>query len=128
MSTLPFVSLAEDLERAGLIWQPEIGDEISPRIDKQIVSILVDPQGMTPKQLRSSYLWLPNLEQIIHQFEARQAFLYHAGIEINESSLYYKTVVRSQIGLIESQAEDIRMSLGLALKNLLTGNKNDHLH
>lgn len=125
MSIVPFVNIAEDLETAGLIWCPEIGDEITPRQNKEVVSILVDPQGMTPKELRSHYLWLPNSEQLIEQFEARQAILYHAGLELSESGICYKTVIRSNLGLIESYAENFRTSLGLALKNLLKGDKSD---
>lgn len=128
MSTKPFIDLAEQLEGAGLVWQPEIGDEIAPRISKDAVSILVDPQGMTPKELRQSYLWLPNTEQIIEQFEVRQAILYHAGLELSDSGVWYKTVVRCSIGLIESHAENFRISLGLALKNLLTGDRSESIH
>lgn len=128
MSSLPFITLAEDLETAGLVWQPEIGDEISPRVNKKVVSILVDPHGMTPLELRNNYLWLPNAEQIVHQLEARQAILYHAGLELSESKLGYKTVVRSSLGLIESYAESFRASLGLALRDLLKGAGIEPLH
>lgn len=126
MSTIPFINIAEELETAGLIWRPEIGDEIAPRDNKAVISILVDPQGMTPTELRSNYLWLPNTEQIIQQFEIRQAILYHAGLELSEAGICYKTVVRSTIGLIESSAENFRTSLGLALRNLLTKDRPDH--
>lgn len=128
MDSKLFIDLAAQLEGAGLIWQPEIGDEIAPRAGKDTVSILVDPQGMTPKELRKTYLWLPNTEQIIEQFEVRQAILYHAGLELSDSGICYKTVVRCSIGLIESQAENFRFSLGLALRHLLTGDKSESFH
>lgn len=119
MSLLPFLPVAEDLELAGLIWRPEIGDEVSDRRHPDAVSILVDPQGMTPTELRSVYLWLPSVEQMVMQFEARQAILFHAGLEVSDSALYYKTVIKSQLGPIESRAESLRVSLGIALRNLL---------
>lgn len=119
MSLLPFLPVAEDLELAGLIWQPEIGDEVSHRRRPDAVSILVDPQGMTPGELRSEYLWLPSVEQLVLQFEARQAILFHAGLEITNQELYYKTVIKSQLGPIESRAESLRVSLGIALRSLL---------
>lgn len=116
---IPFIQVAGQLEVAGLVWQPEIGDEISDRKQPQAVSILVDPQGLTPIELRLSYLWLPSVEQMVHQFEARQAILFHAGLELSEKAFCYKTVIQSPIGAIESSAESFRLSLGLALKNLL---------
>lgn len=128
MTSLTFVQVAEDLEIAGLLWQPEIGDEISPRGNKQCVSILVDPHGMTPRELRESFIWLPNTEQMLYQVEVRQAILYHAGLELSHSQLYYKTVLRSTEGLIESYADNLRLSLGLALRDLLSGNRAEPLH
>lgn len=119
MSVLPFVPVAEDLELAGLVWRPEIGDEVSDRRRPDAVSILVDPQGMTPLELRSAYLWLPTIEQMIHQFEARQAILFHTGLEISDKELFYKTVLQSQVGPIESKAETLRLSVGIALRTLL---------
>ena len=119
MTLLPFLPVAEDLELAGLIWQPEIGDEVSERRHRDAISILVDPQGLSPLELRSVYLWLPSVEQIVCQFEARQASLFHAGLEITDQSLYYKTVIKSQIGPIESKAESLRVSLGMVLRSLL---------
>ena len=128
MTSLQFIEVANQLEHVGLIWQPEIGDEIAPRGASNVVSILVDPQGLTPKELRQKYLWLPNVEQIVEQIEVRKGILYHAGLEISGSQLFYKTVIRAQIGLIESHAENFRVSLGLALKNLLQGKEEQPLH
>lgn len=125
---LLFQHIAHDLELAGLIWQPEIGDEVSDRKRREDVSILVDPQGMTPAELRSVYLWLPTVEQMIFQFEARQSILFHAGLELSDSAMVYKTVIQSRVGPIESHAESLRHSLGLALRELLRANGSDALH
>jgi len=121
-----FVYLAAELENAGLIWQPEIGDEISDRDKNDRISILIDPEGMNPKELRRSYLWLPTVEQIVFQFEARQAILFHAGLELSERAICYKTVVQARFGPIESSADSLREALGVALKELLIGDSQVH--
>lgn len=117
--TEKFIYVAQDLETAGLFWHPEVGDEVTDRNLKNPVSILVDPQGLTPEELRSSFLWLPTVEQMIYQCEARQAVLFHAGFEMNSKSCGYKTVIQAPVGHIESCAESFRISLGLALRGLL---------
>jgi hypothetical protein len=114
-----FIYVAQDLEIAGLFWHPEVGDEVTDRDLKNPVSILVDPQGLSPEELRSSFLWLPTVEQMIYQCEARQAVLFHAGFEMSSRSCGYKTVIQAPVGHIESCAESFRISLGLALRNLL---------
>ena len=125
MSFGRILELANDLELAGLLWQPEIGDEIANRQSQEQISILIDPQGLTPSELRSTYLWLPNVEQLIAQFEARQAILVHVGFELSHVALGYKTIVRSQGNEIESAGESMRISLGCALRELLlTDNPN----
>ena len=125
MSSISFVRVASDLETAGLIWRPEIGDEIAPRAKQDTVSILVDPEGMSPSQLRATYLWLPNVEQIVEQIEVRQGILYHTGLELEKGNLLYKTVVKAQLGIVESVAENFRVSLGLALRNLIVKKDQD---
>lgn len=124
MTNLPFVIVARDLEDAGLIWRPEIGDEVAERKRQETVSILVDPSGMTPTELRQTYLWLPTMEQLVIQFEARQAVLFHFGLELEKNAMYYKAVVQSAMGPIESSAQSARMALGLALKSLLVADPN----
>jgi|688.fasta_scaffold510083_1 hypothetical protein len=114
-----FLNVAHDLEVAGLLWHPEVGDEVADREGRQPVAILVDPQGMTPTELRQTYLWLPTVEQIIYQFEARQAVLFHAGFELTDAEACYKTVIQASFGHIESRADSFRVSLGLALRDLL---------
>ncbi len=114
-----FIYVAQDLEGAGLLWHPEVGDEVAERDGQSPVAILVDPQGMTPDELRAAFLWLPTVEQMILQFEARQAVLFHAGLEFNEKQFCYKTVIQASSGHIESRADSFRLSLGLALRDLL---------
>ncbi len=128
MNLYPFVQVAEDLEIAGLLWRPEIGDEVSNRIEPASVSILVDPQGMTPTELRSVYLWLPTVEQLVFQFEARQAILYHAGLELTDSSFCYKAVIKAPERAIESKASSLREAMGMALRDLLILAKPENLH
>lgn len=115
----PFLEIAEDLEIAGLVWQPEVGDEISSRERRGNVSILVDSQGLTPKELRATYLWLPTVEQLMRQFEARQAILHHAGLELSERELHYKTVVKLRGQNVEAIGESLRTALGAALRSVL---------
>ncbi len=114
-----FVTVADALEGVGLLWRPEIGDEVSERVKLGHVSILVDPQGMTPKELRSTYLWLPSIEQLIAQIEARQAILFHSGLELTATSLMYKSVVQRGPEQIETVADNLRTALGLGLKELM---------
>lgn len=113
-----FFQIAEDLEIAGLIWHPEIGDEVLAK-KAGSVSVLVDPQGMSLNELRDVFLWLPTVEQMILQFEARQAILLHAGLELTSAHMCYKTVLQTPHGAIESRAISLRNSVGIALRNLL---------
>ena len=119
MSLLSFLQIAHDLESAGLLWQPEIGDEISQLSAPEIVSILIDPQGMTPSVLRETYVWLPTVEQLVDQLEARKAILFHAGLEIQERALAYKTVVQVGRGKLEAKGDTLRDAIGSALRDLL---------
>lgn len=119
MSLISFLQVAHDLETAGLLWQPEIGDEISQRSAPELVSILIDPQGMTPSVLRETYVWLPTVEQLVDQLEARKAILFHAGLEINERALAYKTVVQVGRGQVEATGDTLRDAIGSALRELL---------
>lgn len=119
MSLISFLQVAHDLETAGLLWQPEIGDEISQRSAPEVVSILIDPQGMTPSVLRETYVWLPTVEQLVNQLEARKAILFHAGLGINERALAYKTVVQVGRGQVEATGDTLRDAIGSALRELL---------
>lgn len=122
MSTVRLLELAEDLELVGLVWHPEIGDEVSSKKEREKVSVLVDTCGLTPRELRGLYLWLPTVEQMVSQLEARQAVLYHTGLELTNSDLFYKTVVKSPIGEFESKAYSLRLSVGFVLRDLLASN------
>ncbi len=123
-----FLQLAEDLELAGLIWQPEIGDEIAERLKKEQVSILVDPQGMSPDELRFTYIWLPTVEQMVWQFEARQTILCHTGLELSDTNFCYKTVLQSPTQQFETSGSSLRLSMGFALRNLLLSSKAESVH
>jgi hypothetical protein len=114
-----FIYLAHDLESAGLLWNPEVGDEVADREGKHPVAILVDPAGLSPDELRATFVWLPTVEQMLTQFEARQAVLFHAGFECSEKNFCYKTIIQASSGHIESKAESFRESLALALRGLL---------
>ncbi len=120
-----FISTSRVLDSSGLRWNPEIGDEIASRSDYQTISILVDPQGLTPSQLRETYLWLPSVEQLVMQFEARQAFIQHVGL--NEK-LLYSAVIESAGIMIKSEARSLRMVFGKALENLLCGIEAGGIH
>lgn len=115
----PLIGCAEDLEIAGLVWQPEIGDEVSSRTAKEQLSILVDPMGMSPGELRSTYLWIPTVEQLVHQFEARQAILEHVGLDLSPKKIGYRTVVRCKDVNIEVIHPTMRLALATALRDLL---------
>ena len=119
MVGMPFIELAESLDNAGLIWQPEIGDEVSHRTNRRQISILVDPEGLSAPELRNRYIWLPTIEQLVHQIEARQAILFHSGLELESGHMVYKTVVRVESNQIECSGDSLRLSVGLALKDVL---------
>jgi len=115
-----FLNLASDLEVAGLLWQPEIGDEVSNRkVEPAQISILVDPMGLTPLELRDQFLWLPSVEQMVVQMEMRQTILFHAGLELSEDKLCYKAVIQGPVGHIEAVGESLRTAVGLTLRDLL---------
>jgi hypothetical protein len=127
-SNLLMVDLAEDLELAGLVWQPEIGDEISDRQEREQVQILVDPQGLSPSELRSMFLWLPTVEQLVHQFEARQAILEHVGFELSKSAMIYRTVVKFKEAQIEATHQSMRLAMGFALRDLLLASNDEAIN
>lgn len=119
------IVVAVTLDRSGLIWHPEIGDEVALRPEMNRVSILVDPQGMTPTELRSSFMWLPTTEQLVEQLEARQAIIYHAGLN---GSFSYETVIRSAYGVIEATANSLRVAFGKSLASLLSKTVTEQVH
>jgi len=108
-----------------LVWLPELGDEVCVRDQTSKVSILVDPQGQTPRELRNQFIWLPTVEQLIQQFEARQAMIHHVGMD---DKLSWVAVIKTDKGVIESEARSMRTLFGEALKNLLSGGVVDALH
>lgn len=125
MGITGFIPISIELDKSGLVWHPEIGDEVLDRVSFAKVSILVDPQGLSPRELRGSFLWLPTVEQLVQQFEARQALIYHAGVT---QALKYEAVIRTSFGVIESKASTLREAFGLALNDLLRSNTNEAVH
>jgi hypothetical protein len=113
------------LDKAGLVWQPEIGDEIVVRESPEKISILVDPCGLTPAQLRNSYLWIPRVEQLVNQFEARKAIIYHVGAT---NRCEYQVVAKYPAGVIDVEAPSLRVAFGLALEDLLQSRFNGVVH
>jgi len=123
--TVDYIPVSVELDRSGLVWHPEIGDEVTERSSLERVSILVDPHGMTPSELRSSFLWLPTVEQLVQQLEARQALIYHAGIT---QTLLYETVIRTSFGVIETSASTLRAAFGKALRDVILKASTEIVH
>ena len=128
MEQFQLIQTSQDLETAGLVWQPEIGDEIAARKVPERVSILVDPQGLTPNELRSAYIWLPTTEQLVLQLELRQAILFHAGLELGDTLMCYKTIIQSPAGKIEGEGNSLRLSIANCLRDFLLADSSDQLH
>ena len=122
MGTTGYIPISIELEATGLVWHPAIGDEVLSREELKKVSILVDPQGLSPKELRENFVWLPTVEQLVDQLEARQALIYHAGVTAH---LSYEAVVRTVFGVVEAQAASLREVFGMALRDVLM--KDSHL-
>ena len=120
-----YVGIAIQLERSGLIWHPEIGDEVVERRPDARVSILVDPQGLTPVELRAAYVWLPTVEQLVEQIEERNGLIFHAGVSTSHD---YEAVVKSSIGLIEAQARSLRTVFAKALHALISNSASGAVH
>ena len=120
-----FLQLSTELDKVGLIWHPEIGDEVAYRARLEEISIFVDPLGLTPKELREHFLWLPTVEQIVQQFEARQAVIYHAGLN---QSFAYETVIKTAEGVIETAGTSLRLAFGQALYELLNQKQKEFVH
>ena len=116
MSREDYIDVSLELDKVGLIWHPEIGDEISLRGQERQVSILVDPQGLTPKELRDSFIWLPTVEQLVTQIEARQGLIFHAGVT---ETLEYEAIIKVTEGLVEAKASSLRVVFGKALSSIL---------
>lgn len=112
-----YIDISFELDKQGLVWHPEIGDEVSLRGSDKNVSILVDPNGMSPKELRDSFIWLPNVEQLVDQIEARQGLIFHAGIT---EGLEYEAIVKIHFGLIEAKAASLRVVFGKVLNSIIS--------
>jgi hypothetical protein len=120
-----YVDVALELERSGLVWEPEIGDEVLYRQECNRVSILVDSRGLTSNELRATFIWLPTLEQLIEELEAREAVIYHAGKSKQEN---YEALIKTSLCLIEEQAESLRLVFAQALRKLIGQSHSEQLH
>ncbi|MFN8391522.1 MAG: hypothetical protein U0136_14635 [Bdellovibrionota bacterium] len=125
MAAPDYIPIAIELERSGLVWEPEIGDEVADRGKVKRVSILVDPRGLSPQELRDSFIWIPTVEQLVQQLEARQAMIYHAGVT---QSLIYQAVVRTSFGVVETSAQSLRGAFAKALKSVIESSVAEILH
>jgi hypothetical protein len=120
-----FISISYELDESGLVWKPEIGDEVVARGVQPKVSILIDPQGMSPSDLRKTFVWLPTVEQLVSQIEARQGVLFHAGIS---KTLQYEAVIKTSIGLVEATANTLRSAFAVALNSILVKSSSSPMH
>ncbi len=117
-STTEVVTLSLALEMAGLVWKPEIGDEVLDRYSNRIM-ILTDNFGLPPSELRKIFLWLPRMEQLIEQIEARQAVILRLGWIQEEVSIGYDVEIGYQGNVIQAKGLDARLALGTGLFKLL---------
>lgn len=125
MSQEDYIDMSFELDKQGLLWNPEIGDEVSLRGTERNVSILVDPNGMSPRELRESFIWLPNVEQLVTQIEARQGLIFHAGIT---EDLEYEAIIKTQAGLFEARAPSLRVVFGKVLNMMISSSLTIPLH
>ena len=120
-----YIDISYELDKQGLMWLPEIGDEVALRGNDRHVSILVDPNGMSPKELRNSFVWLPTVEQLVNQIEARQGLIFHAGVT---ERLEYEAIIKIQAGLIEAKAASLRVAFGKVLNSIICSTCTSSLH
>lgn len=119
MSDTTFLEHAYALDSAGLLWQPEVGDEVAERENPEQISILINSAGYTPKELREMFLWLPRLEQLVMQIEMRQAILCHAGLELTKKQMFYRAVLKAHCGQIEGMDRSLRGAIAKTLRELI---------
>lgn len=120
MTELSFLPIALELEDAGLVWVPEIGDEVANRDEPEDISILVDTKKIRTDELREMFIWLPRVEQLVKQVELRQAILTHAGLELNEAHMYYKAIIaKNKYGEIEGLDQSLRGAVAKSLRDFL---------
>lgn len=115
-----FILLAKELERVGLKWVPEIGDEVSIRdLCDNKISILIDSNGMNLIELRENYIWLPTIEQLLDEIETRGGFLFHSGMELSENNKKYSVVIQTLTDTFTVHHNTLRGALAVALKKLI---------
>ena len=118
IGVIDFFNLSSQLEKSGLTWNPEIGDEVADRVTATAL-ILVDNKGLTPNQLRKLFLWLPRLEQMIEQIEARQAIIAHFGFNAESRNSGYLVEIKFRESVFSAAHPDSRLAVGLGLLKLL---------
>lgn len=119
MNELVFLPIAFELEDAGLLWHPEIGDEVAQRENPDEVSILVDNKFYKINDLREMFVWLPRVEQLVKQIELRQAILAHAGLELTTKTMHYKAILKAPCGEIQGTDQSLRGAVGKSLRDFL---------
>lgn len=112
------ISLSLALEKAGLVWHPQIGDEVSERSQFRIM-ILTDNNSLTPSQLRKLFVWLPRMEQIIEQIEARNGIITFFGWNSSPASFGYLARMEISGEMIETSHVDPRLAIGALLFKFL---------
>ena len=125
MNSIEFIPLSVQLDRTGLLWEPEIGDEVTERESLDRVAILVDPQGLSPEELRESFIWLPTIEQLLDQIATRRGVIYHVGLS---DELVYEAVVKTPTGIFEITCDNLRVALGQTLFQLLEHQLKELIH
>jgi hypothetical protein len=120
-----YIEVALELDQCGLVWHPAIGDEVIERQPDPQVSILVDSLGMSASELRRVFVWLPTLEQLIEQIEARKGIICHAGMA---DHLTYQAVVKTSYGLVELKDISLRVALAKALRALIQNSVSALIH
>jgi len=80
---------------------------------------------MSPKELRDSFVWLPTVEQLVNQIEARQGLIFHAGVT---ERLEYEAIIKIQSGLVEAKAASLRVAFGKVLNSIISSSYTIALH
>ena len=79
----------------------------------------VDSLGLTPHELRTLYVWLPTVEQMLQQIEKRSGLLFHAGR--GRTSDCYEAIVFAENEMLKAQGSSLRQALAEVLCTLISG-------
>lgn len=116
MENSNFIDISVQLDQSGLVWVPVVGDEISFRDYHRQISILISTMGLPIENLRQSFVWLPNVEQLVKEIEIRNGFITHMSLN---QSLEYEVVVNGSYGTIEVIAPSLREAFGHSLSSII---------